>query len=83
MVDVTAYWGFVLKIRERLVLIVDNNIRNHLPLEDIDEQVLSEMFEWYMRSDLFQTETNTDKETYTQTKISDITTVIPSPNSLA
>lgn len=83
MVDIPAYWRFLLKVRERLILIVDNNIRNRLPLEEVDEQVLVEMFEWYMRSDLFQSETTPDKETYTQTTISDIKAVMPSPNTVA
>ena len=81
--DSENFWYFFLKIRERLTLIIDNNVRNHIPLEEIDEEVLKEMYGWYLRSDLFQTETNTDKETYTQTTIADIKAVIPSPNSVA
>ena len=51
------YWFFLLKVRERLTLLLEHNIRNHIPLEEIDEQVLLEMYAWYLRTDLFQPDT--------------------------
>jgi len=77
--DTDKFWGFFLKIRERLILILDNNYRNHLPLEAIDEQVMAELYEWYLKTDLFQTDDIKDTETVIQTSISDIKAVIPSP----
>lgn len=73
------FWAFLMKIRERLILIVDNNVRNHIPLEDIDEQVLKELYVWYIKTDLFQDDTNKEPETATQSLITDIKAVIPSP----
>lgn len=58
--DSENYWYFLLKVREQLTFIVDNNLRNHIPLEDIQEQVLLEMYSWYLKSDLFQTDNPID-----------------------
>jgi hypothetical protein len=60
-----------MKVRERLILITDNNLRNHIPLADIDEQLLWEMYIWYTRSDLFQVDLDKDIENAVQTKLTD------------
>ena len=65
------FWSFLMKVRERLILITDNNVRNHIPLADIDEQLLLEMYIWYMRSDLFQVDLDKDIENTVQTKLTD------------
>lgn len=70
--DSEQFWYFTLKVFERLTLIVNNNVRNHLPLEEIDEQVLFEMYQWYLKSDLFQDYEEKPIETATQTTITDI-----------
>ena len=69
--DKDSFFEFILKIRERLILITDNNLRNHIPLADIDEQVLLEMYIWYMRTDLFQVDLDKDIENAVQTKLTD------------
>ena len=65
------FWSFLMKVRERLILITDNNVRNHIPLADIDEQLLLEMYIWYSRSDLFQVDLDKDIENAVQTKLTD------------
>ncbi len=70
--EASNFWAFLLKVRERLILIIENNIRNHIPLEEIDEQVLLEMYAWYLRSDLFQPESSPEPENAVQTTITDI-----------
>jgi hypothetical protein len=65
------FWSFILKVRERLTILLEHNLRNHIPLEEIDEQVLLEMYSWYLRTDLFHPDVNFPTEEAIQTKLTD------------
>ena len=53
MNDSKMYWFFVRKVHERLTIILEHKVRNHMELDDADEDLLKEIYEFYSRSDLF------------------------------
>ena len=53
MNDSKMYWFFVRKVHERLTIILEHKVRNHMELDDADEELLKEIYEFYSRSDLF------------------------------
>ena len=66
MNDSKMYWFFVRKVHERLTIILEHKVRNHMELDDADEELLKEIYEFYSRSDLFSP---TDKELAEDTPI--------------
>jgi len=47
------YWFFVRKVHEKLTIFFNHKLPNKIELDEIDEQVFKEMYEWYTKSELF------------------------------
>lgn len=47
------YWFFLKKVHERLTILFQHNVPNKIGLEEADEQLYKEMYEWFCKSDLF------------------------------
>ena len=53
MDDAKLFWFFTKKVHERLTIFFTHKLPNRMELDDTDEQMLKEMYNWYQQSDLF------------------------------
>jgi len=48
------YWYFLGKVNERLTILFQHKVPNHFDVDEQDEQLLRELYDMYVLSDLFQ-----------------------------
>lgn len=51
--DDKRFWFFLKKVNERLSIFFQHKLPNKMELDEVDEQVFREMYEWFSTTDLF------------------------------
>ena len=53
MNDNKHYWYFIRKVNEKLTILFQHKIPNHMDVDETDEQLLKELYEMFSQSELF------------------------------